>query len=89
MNDHLMKLLKYLTAVFLKLVQCQPQLNHKIQPFVVEGFISIILNPFLRVFGVPEIGGFGGMDDMAKPLRNGLSMIATNPLNRNWLDSAI
>ena len=26
-----------LTAVFLKLVQCQPQLNPKIQPIVVEG----------------------------------------------------
>ena len=27
----------YLTAVFFKLVQCQPRLNHKIQPIVVEG----------------------------------------------------
>ena len=27
----------YLTAVFFKLVQCQPQLNCEIQPFVVEG----------------------------------------------------
>ena len=26
-----------LTAVFFKLVQCQPRLNRKIQPFVVEG----------------------------------------------------
>ena len=27
--------------------------------------------------------------EMAKTLRNGLSMIETNPLNHNWLDFAI
>ena len=27
--------------------------------------------------------------EMAKTLRNGLSMIETNPLNNNWLDFAI
>ena len=40
------------------------------------------------------MGGFGGVDDlknaeMAKTLKNGLSMIKTNPLNHNWLDFVI
>ena len=146
-----------LTALFfLKPVQCQPGLNQDIQPIVVEGFFSIIINPFLRVFAVkvflkvihtpdfffqnfskkkilrifitwtrnPWHGGvyipygkswlrgfekiyvgrlFSGYlklgvlgawmtfkkAEMAKTLRNGLSMIETNTLNHKWLDFAI
>ena len=33
--------------------------------------------------------GFGGVDEMAKTLRNGLSMSVTDPLNHKWLDFAI
>ena len=41
------------------------------------------------IFGVPEMGCFGGVDDlkkaeMAKTLKNWLIMIETNPLNHNW-----
>ena len=57
---------------------------------MVEGFVSIIL--LLGFFTVPEIGGFGGADEkaeMAKSLRNGLSMIETNPHNHNWSDFEI
>ena len=50
------------------------------------------------IFGVPEIPPLLGVlgawmtfkkAEMAKTLRNGLSMIKTNPLNHNWLDFAI
>ena len=44
------KFISILTAVFfLKLVQCQSQLNHEIQPFGVEGVRFTHINPFLRV----------------------------------------
>ena len=50
------------------------------------------------IFGVPEIppllGALGAWmtfkkAEMAKTLRNGLSIIETNPLNHNWSDFAI
>ena len=50
------------------------------------------------IFGVPEIppllGDWGAWmtfkkAKMAKSLRNGLSMIETNPLNHNWSDFGI
>ena len=50
------------------------------------------------IFGVPEIPPLLGVlgawmtfkkAEMAKTLRNGLSMIETNPLNHNWLDFVI
>jgi hypothetical protein len=41
-----------LTAVFLILVQCQPQLNCKIQPIVVEGVRFNHIKPFLEVFAI-------------------------------------
>ena len=37
----------YLTAVFLK-----PQLKLKIQPFLVEGSVSLILDPIQRIFSI-------------------------------------
>ena len=95
-----------------------------------RGFISIIINPFLRVFAIsaflkvihapktPKRGGISGTPkitfphiffqilgrlfsgylkwevlgawmtfkkaEMAKTLKNGLSMIEMNPLNHNW-----
>ena len=47
----------YLTAFFLKLVECQPQLNLQIQPIVVEevrfmGNLRNLRNPFLKVPGL-------------------------------------
>jgi hypothetical protein len=47
------------------------------------------------IFGVPEIPPLLGVwmtfkkAEMAKTLRNGLSMIETNHLNHNWLDFVI
>ena len=46
------------------------------------------------IFGVPEIGGLGAWmtfkkAEMAKTLKNGLSMIETNLLNHNSLNFAI
>ena len=50
------------------------------------------------IFGVPEIPPLLGVlgawmtfkkAEMAKTLRNGLSMIEMNPLNHNWLDFVI
>ena len=37
LTDNIINFIMYLTAVFFKLVQCQPRLNRKIQPIVVEG----------------------------------------------------
>ena len=44
---------------------------------------------FRGTWKTSSLGGFGGVDDlkkaeMAKPLKNGLIMIETNPLNHNW-----
>ena len=46
------------------------------------------------VFRVPTFGGFGAWmtfkkAEMAKTLRNGLSMLETNLLNHKWLDFVI
>ena len=62
-----------LTAVFLKLVQCQPQLDCKIQPFVVEGPISLILKPFLRVFF--SFQHFKRSSIIPKPPKEGLNQV--------------
>ena len=41
-----------LTAVFFKLVQCQPLLNHEIQQFVVEGVRFTHTKPIPKGFGL-------------------------------------
>ena len=85
----------------MKLVQCQPRLNHKIQPIVVEGVHFNHTQPIPKGFchfslfkGHPLLGVLGAWmtfrkAEVAQTVRNGLSRIETNPLNHNWLDFAI
>ena len=79
-------LFSQLTAVFFKLVQCQPRQNPEIQPIFFQDFHYLDKKPLTWgslytlwevpiariwknicgkvIFGVPEMGGFGGVDDL-------------------------
>ena len=86
-------------------MQCESRLNREIQPFVVEdvhrksrlrGYKNrYVGSPILQYLILPLFFGVLGARmtfkkaEMAKTLRNGLSMIETNPLNHNWWDFAI
>jgi hypothetical protein len=59
-----------------------------------QGYKKIYVGRGRLFSGYPLLGFLGAWmtfkkAEMAKTLRNGLSMIETNPLNHKWLDFAI
>ena len=76
-----------LTAVFFKLVQCQPRQIAKSDQLWLRGFVSIILNPFLRVFAISaflKVIHAPKTPNFRYPENNLPTYIFSNPRNRDF-----